>query len=264
MQDGTNWNGTYIRPDQVNASDLSCFYHHLYDAQEFVCETSPENYHGVVHTYGDSAFESLSSGNDCVKYTNVEDILRSRTNPKYYCRRTPRQQEFAYRFLEYNPQDHQRTYPYLTDRVITVSAGQCYDYSLSSIEKTPDGKWFNYTYTNDTISGSILLPIHIDTFDGTVYIYRGPESPENITTWRCNSRCIWMWAHKTVGQNDKSTFYQCPITVDLVQNVSQDEHQDEHQVSDDIARLAASSIGLQGGKSDPDKGWAQFQFYPVS
>ena len=266
MQDGTNWNGTYIRADQVNASDLSCYYHHFYDMQTYFCDPSPETVQGIVHAYGEYSFGSLIEGNDCVKYTVIEDVLRSQTNPRYYCRRTPGQQEFAYRFLEYNPQDHQRTYPHMTDRVITASAGQCYEYSVSHVETrtVAGGKWSNYTYTNETFSDSILLPVQTDTFDGTVYIYRGFKVPQNATNWSCGLRCIWMWAHKTVGPHDPSTFYQCPVTVNPVQGGLNDVLQDVHRISDDIARLAASSIGLQGGNSDPDVGWTQFQFYPIS
>lgn len=260
MQGGTNWNGTYIRPARINASDLSCYYHHLYDDQKYVCDPSPEVVQGIVHAYGEYAFGSLSDSNDCVNYTNVEDVLRSGTNPKYYCRRTSGQQEFAYRFLEYNPQDHQRTYPFVTDRVITASAGQCYQYSLLRREKVAGGISFNFTYTNKTFSDSILIPAQIDNFDGTVYIYRAFNTPQNATIYSCGPRCIWMWAHRTLLGKEPSTFYQCPITVNSVQNVLQDAH----QVTDDIARLAASSIGLQGGNSDPDLGWAQFQFYPIA
>ncbi|MCJ1268370.1 hypothetical protein MMC22_008258 [Lobaria immixta] len=255
MQGGTNWNETYIRPARINASDLSCYYHHRYDDQKYVCETSPEVVQGIVHAYGEHAFGSLSDSNDCVNYTNVEDVLRSGTNPKYYCRRTPPgQQEFAYRFLEYNPQDHQRTYPFMTDRVITASAGQCYQYSLLQREKAAGGRSFNFTYANKTFSDSILIPAQIDNFLGTVYIYRGLNTPQNATRYSCGPRCIWMWAYRN-GRNDN--FYQCPITVNSVQNASQDAH----RVSDDIARLAASSIGLQGGNS---LGHAQFQFYPIA
>ena len=256
-----------MREDQVSAANLSCYFHHVYDQKTHVCDPSAEVVQGIVHLYGEYAFGSLSEGNDCVNYTSIGDVLRSRTNPKYYCRRTPGQQEFAYRFLEYNPQDHQRTYPYLTDRVITASAGPCYQYSLSHVDtgSVEGGKWSNYSYYNATSSGNILLPVQIDDFDGTVYIYRGFNTPQTATVWSCGTRCIWMWAHKTIGPNDPSTFYQCPVTVNPVQNLShQNELQDVHKVHDDIARLAASSIGLQGGKSDPENGWAQFQFYPVS
>ena len=261
MQGGRNYNDTYVRGDQVDASDLRCYHHYTYDTHQYVCDQRNEVIHGIAHLYGEYAFESLSESNDCGNYTTVEDILRSRTNPKYYCRRTPGRQEFTYRFLEYNPKDHQRTYPFLTNRTVTASAGECYSYALSRVNEgtSEGGRWSNYTYSNGTFSGGILLPVQIDTFDGTVYAYRGVNPPQTATIYACGPRCIWMWAHKTASPSDGSMFYQCPITVNLVQNPSQDAH----NVSDDIARLAASSIGLQGGNSDPENGWFQFQFYPV-
>lgn len=77
-------------------------------------------------------------------------------------------------------------------------------------------------------------------------------------------RCIWMRAHKTVLGSDGSMFYQCPVMIDPVHSILGEGLQEAHKVSDSIARLAASSIGLQGGKSDPGNGWTQFQFYPIS
>lgn len=247
----------------VNASDLSCFYHFIYDAHKYDCESNPETVHGIVHAYGEYAYGSLSESNDCVTYTEIGDVLRSKTNPKYYCRRTPPgQQEFAYRFLEYNPHNHQRTYPFLTNRTITTSAGSCYTYSVSHVDTgtVEGGKWSNYTYANKTFQGSILLPVEVDTFDGTVYIYNDLEIPQNAASSKCGPRCMWMWAHKTVNPKTPSTFYQCPIKVNEVQNT----WLDQHRVSPEMALLAASAIGLQGGKSDSVNGWRQFQFYPIS
>jgi len=237
-----------------------------------VCDSSDGTVQGITHAYGEYAFGSLSEGNDCEDYTTVEDVRNSRKLPKYYCRRAPPgQQEFAYRFLEYNPGDLHRTYPYLTDRVNTASAGPCETYSLSHVDAGTDegGKWSNYTYSSkDSIRGSVLLPVQVDTFDGTVYIYRGLKTPQTADTWACGDRCISMWAHKTEsvteGGKEPSTFYQCNFTVDAVQVPPQEKLQDAHRVPNDIPRLAASSVGLQGGNSDPDNGWTSFQFYPVS
>lgn len=227
-----------------------------------MCDQNPETVHGIVHAYGEAAFASLTDGHDCEYYNNIGDVLHSQANPKYFCRRTPGQQEFAYRFLEYNPRDHQRAYPFLTNRTITASAGKCYNYSVEKVDKGSDkvGIWSNYTYTNQTVTDIISLPVKIDTFDGTVYIYRGSETPQNATTSSCGDRCIWMWAHQTKDQNNPSNFYQCPVTVNVVQN----SEQDVHDVSNDIARLAASAIGLEGGKSDQENGWSSFVFYPIS
>lgn len=267
VQDGTDWTGTCLRQDQVNPTDLSCYYHHLYDLRKYVCDSSPENVQGIVHAYGEYTFGSLSYGQDCEYYNNVKDILHSQHKPMYFCRRNPGQQEFAYRFLEYNPHDDQRIYPFLTSCVITASAGPCYNYSLSSVEKgsVTGGKWSNYTSfdSDHTFNGSILLSAQVDSFDGTVYTYRGFQTPQNETVWACGQRCIWMWAHKTVLGSEQSTFYQCPVTVNPVQS-NQETLQEAHKVTDDIARLAASSIALQGGNSDSDHGWSQSQFYPIS
>ena len=264
VQDGTDWTGTYVRPDQVNATDLSCYYHYMYDSRKYVCDPSPENVQSIVHTYGEYTYGSLSYDQDCEYYNDTKDILHSRKKSRYFCRRTPGQQEFAYRFLEYNPHDNQRIYPFLTRRWITASAGPCYNYSLSSVEKgsVTGGKWSNYTYSNGTFNGSIMLPVQIDSFGGTVYTYRDFQIPQNATIWACGKRCIWVWAHKTALGSEQSTFYQCPVTVNPVQ--SNETLQEAHKVSNDIARLAASSIALQGGNSDRDNGWSQSQFYPFT
>ena len=207
----------------------------------------------------------MTFGHDCEKYTDLTSVLNSQNVPIYFCRRIPGQQQFAYRFLEYNPFDLKRAYPFSTDRTITASAGLCYNYSLSHVEKgsVTNGKWSNYTYSNGTFNGSILLPVQVDTFDGTIYTYRGFKRPSEATVIACGQRCIWMWAHKTVSDSDASIFYQCPVTVDPVRSMRGNILRDVHIVPDDIARLAASSIGLQGGNSDPENGWIQSQFYPI-
>ncbi|KAL8955315.1 MAG: hypothetical protein Q9193_006788 [Seirophora villosa] len=246
LQDGTNWNGTYTTAGTVNATDLSCYYHHRYEEQKYACESSPEAVHGIAHAYGLYAFGSLTPGNDCVRYDDIDDVLRSQTNPKYYCRRTPGQREFAYRFLEYNPDDTERTYPHLTDRAITASAAQCQQYSVTKVESvtTKSGRWLNYTYENRDINGSILLPIAVDNFYGTVYTYQGSKTPEEATTTR----------------KGDSIFYQCPVTINEVRNAQLPAH----EVSPGIARLAAASIGLQGGQSDEVNGWKQSSFFPIA
>ena len=249
-----------MRPSRVNFADLSCFYHFVYDRKTYRCEAS-ELTHGIVHAYGESAYGSLTQAKDCVQYSDVADVVHSQRNPVYFCRRFPGQQEFAYRFLEYNPRDQQQTYPFLTNRVITVSAGQCTVYSVTSVKRGSDigSQWTKYKL-NDTTAGELLIPARIDNFDGTVYIYRDRGIPQDATRWSCGPRCIRMWAHKTVFSNEPTTVYQCPITVSPVRNASL--HQ--HRINDGVARLAASAIGLEGGKSNSDHGWTQFQFYPYA
>ena len=252
-----------MKPGQVNAANLSSYCHYTYDTKLYNCDPLPSRLHGIVHAYGEYTYGSMTYGEDCGHYTDSHDILHSQKNPKYFCRRTPGQQEFAYRFLEYNQKDTLRIYPALTKRVITVSAGPCLDYAFSSVSKGSDTRepWSNYTYSNGTFNGSISLPMQIDTFDGTVYTYRGFNVPQNASVWACGDRCMWMWAHKTATPSEQSTFYQCPVTVKSVQYHG--TLQEKHKVPGGIARLAASSIALQGGNSDPDLGWSQSQFYPV-
>lgn len=266
LQDGKDWNGTYVKSGQVDAANLTCYHHHIYDNHKDQCE-GPELTHGIAHAYGEYAYGSLTRGIDCGPYTDTADIIRSRTKPGYYCRRISGQQEFAYRFMEYNPTDQQRTYPYLTNRVITASANQCSEYAVTNVQSgtTTGKKWTVYTI-NDTSDGDISLPVQIDTFDGTAYIYRGFKVPQEATTWSCGKRCIWMWAHKTARGEEPSAFYKCAVTVGTVIDAKQKEHIVEkvHAVGDDMARIAASAIGLQGGKSDHDNGWMQSSFYPFA
>lgn len=250
-----------MRPSQVNSSNLTYFYHFAYDEKLYRRE-GPELTHSIVHAYGESAYGSLTQAKDCAPYSDVADVLHSRKNPVYFCRRAPPgQQEFTHRFLEYNPRDQQQTYPFLTNRSIAVSAGQCNVYSITSVERGSDtnSQWTNYTL-NDTSVGDLSIPARIDNFDGTVYIYRDFDIPQNASRWSCGPRCIRMWAHKTVYQSEPTTVYQCPITVSPVRNASLYEH----GIPDGVARLAASAIGLEGGKSNSDQGWTQFQFYPYA
>ena len=255
--------GTYVRPGTINATNLANYCHHRRVEKDYLCDPSTEEVHGIAHAYGDYAFGSLTPGNDCEEYNTIDDILKSQANPKYYCRRSAGQQEFAYRFVEYNPHDHRRAYPYLTNRVITASGNGCQNYTVTHVEPGTEtkSKWSNYTYTDGNSNSSILLPVQVDTFDGTVYIYQGFKSPENATIYACGSRCILVWAYKTYRDAlQEDLFYRCAVTVTTVQNAQVDEH----GVSDRIARLAAASIGLQGGKADPDNGWGQYVFYPFA
>ena len=246
-----------MRADTLNATNLSQYCHHYYDSRQYDCNPTPKDVQGIPPAYGQNTFGSLDYDQDCESYTKIKDVLQSPGRPKYFCRRTPPgQQEFAYRFLEYSPDDKQRVYPYLTSRVITASAGSCNQYNFSSVNigSVIGSKWSNYTYTNGTYSGSILLPLQVDTFDGTVYTYRGFNIPQNATVQACGQRCMWVLSHKTAKPGEESTFYQRPVTVDPVQSYSK-PLQAAHEVSDDIVRLAASSIAWQGGKADTENGF---------
>ena len=138
-------------------------------------------------------------------------------NYDYYCHGTPPdQQEFAHRFLEYNPSDTQRAYPWMTDRVITARSGDCLVYDETG--STPGPARRNYTYTNGSYVGWIEIPYASEEVEGTTYIYRGFHEPKSAKQQQCGSRCIWIWAHKNIGGREPSRFYQCPITISNVSN----------------------------------------------
>ena len=222
-----------------------------------------ETKQGAAHTFGELALSA-----PCGIYTDISDILKSEVFYGYWCRRSTRPQQFAYRFLEYNPDDRQRQYPFATQRVITASAGPCYQYETthSSIAEDADGfkaAW-SYDIRNATWNGNIKIPGNTQGRSGTTYIYRGVLVPQLASTWACGKRCIWVWAHRTFSRtNDPDNvdaFFQCAVTVSDVTNPGFDEH----KLPDDMAKLAASAIALQGRFSHnvTDPIWTQFQFYP--
>ena len=213
----------------------------------------------VAHSYGELALRS-----SCGIYDDITDVQLSKYDYGYYCQRE--RQEFAYRFNEYNPNDTQRVYPLFTNRTITASSGDCFIYSqlgepTLGRDTAGDLEASNYTYTNGTFNGTISIPKQSTGYSGTTYVYRGFNLPENATTYACGSRCIWMWVHKSLSPTENSTFYQCPISISDVSNVTKGTQ----NVSDGMARIAAASIALQG-RWAPDgfgnKIWTQYQFYP--
>ncbi|KAL8829650.1 MAG: hypothetical protein Q9191_001901 [Dirinaria sp. TL-2023a] len=255
LDDGTDWNGTYTREGTVNVANLSCYFHN----QDCPSDDHEDIVQATAHAYGE-----VSSGTVCGPYNTTADILHSRNDYEYYCRRTPGNQQFAYRFSEYNPRDLQRTHPHFTNRIVTASAGQCFQYSQVNLTLAPDlnglmNAW-NYTFTNGSYTSSIRIPVNMEAVNGTAYVYRSAVIPQEAVTWSCGPRCMWLWAHKSFGAGEPSTFYQCPITVSQVSNVT---HPGQN-ITDGIARLAASAIGLQGRfvGSPPNRTWTQYQFYP--
>ena len=261
FEDGKNWNGTYITNGVVNVTNLTCYFH----PGNLVCPEETKQGHevtqGLAHAYGQQA-----SSSSCVDYDDISDVLNSRRNPPYFCRRTPNRQEFAYRFLEYNPDDNQTMYPAFTNRVITASAGQCYNYSQVGKPSlvndiNGDRAAWNYTFTNGSFTSNIQIPVSAGAFMSTTYVYRGTQVPQRETTYRCGPRCISMWVHLNSNSGQGSSFFECPITVS---NVSNATNHSVHAIPDDIALIAAASIGLQGRYSNHEKQtlWTQYQYYP--
>lgn len=116
-----------------------------------------------------------------------------------------------------------------------------------------------FQYKNDTFKHNITIPGAYGAFDGTTYIYRGVNIPQQAVTYACGPRCIKMWAHRSQGGGENSTFFECPITVSEVSNNATENQ----QLSYERARLAAASIALQGRSSNINgvTVWTQYQLY---
>ena len=268
--DGTNYNDTYLRSGTVRVPDLSCYWHYI-RTDDYLCGfQDPDNAaaqcttQSLAHNFGEDGYGALTPLLPCGSYNDTAEILESTTDYRYYCRRTPNQQEFSYRFKEYNPDDLQNTYPYFTSRIITASSGPCFEYNQTSAELQDQGilAMWNYGYSNGTASGKITIPTQVEALSGTTYVYRDANLPQIATDYSCGSRCMWIWAHKNPapGLSDNvPKFYQCPISLSTVSNVTDAAH----NVTDDMARLAVSSIAVQGHASIPPYNWTQWQFYAI-
>ena len=250
MNDGTDYHNTYLREGKVQVSNLSCYFHRR------DCPT-PVTIHGLAHAYGEMTLASK-----CGNYSEITDVT-PKQDYQYYCGRNGSRQEFAYRFKEYNPTDAYKAYPHFTGRIITAASGDCLEYDqvgTPAPDKVGDMDASNFTYTNHSIDGSISIPTSSLGREGTTYIYRGINVPAETSTYGCGLRCIWMWAYKNPGATDGPKFYQCPVTISIVSNVTQPAH----NVSDAVARVAAASIALQGRFEGSVKNprFMQYQFYP--
>ncbi|KAI4216337.1 MAG: hypothetical protein LQ351_001347 [Letrouitia transgressa] len=231
----------------------------------------------LAHAYGEITLGAESTDpDDCGSFTDIQSIIDSTKDYRYYCRRNTSTQEFGIRFNEYNVNDTQRTYPHFTNRVITAFAEPCNEYlQVGEPKKTNVGNpqrdgtnfisAFNYTYAiNNTTNGSLVIPTSALGDRGTTYIYRGSRKPPNAVRYAHGDRGLLMWAYRNpAGIGRTSRFYECPVTVGIIANI---EHP-AHNISDSMAREAVASIALQGqfksGKKSEDKVFTQWQWYAV-
>ena len=219
----------------------------------------------MAHSWG----EVSQYGGVCKPYNSVADISNisnSKLNPPYFCRRTPGQQEFAYRFKEYNPTDKGKSYPHFTERIITVSSGTCIQYNVLDARFPPNtsdcigNPGSNYAFFNSTYNSSLCIPKSSEGWSATIYIYLGAQPPDVDEDSSCGNRCKWIWAYRSWGPDliDSPAIFQCPITVSEVSNTKMDAQ----QIPDSVARTAAASIALQGQWTGTveQKNWIQYQF----
>ncbi|KAL8712137.1 MAG: hypothetical protein Q9220_003571 [cf. Caloplaca sp. 1 TL-2023] len=189
----------------------------------------------------------MNLGSDSLGYNETSEVLKSRMNYQYYWRKKPNRPQYAFRFNELNPKDKQKAYPFFTDRIITVDALDCITYS----ETSEDDKCSRtFTYKNEKSTGNITIPHEYLGLEGTTYIYRGHNVPAAATSPDvvCGDRCIWMWAYKNPsGSHEPSAFYRCPVNVSMVQKANVPEH----DIPNNVARLAAAAIAMQGRWAGP-------------
>lgn len=262
VDDAQDFSGTYLRNGNVAVKDLRCYLHAaLKDCPFQVTQDQ------LAHAYGEvTQGPDTKSDLECGYFSNLDDVINSKYDFPYYCRRNTTNQEFAYRFNEYNPDDTQKIYPSFTKRVIRASSGRCTEYSEIGSQRTTVGDSFpntisalNFTYTDGQRNGTILIPTSALGREGTTYIYQGPRPPAEATTYGFGPRGIVMWVYRNPGAREGSQFFECPVTVEVVTNV----RNPIHNISDSTARQAAASIALQGQfrNAGKDQDFTQWQWY---
>lgn len=261
VDDAQDFTGTYLRNGNVSVTDLSCYLHA--GSKECPFQVIQDQ---LAHAYGEvTQGPDATSSLECGYFFNVDDVISSKSNFPYYCRRNTTIQEFAYRYNEYNPDDKQKAYPHFTERVIRASTSPCNEYSeigsqTATVGDPPNAiSAMEFTYTNGTRNGTIQIPTSALGMEGTTYIYRGPPPPVEATTYGFGPRGIVMWVYRNPGGSQDSRFFECSVTVDPVTNV----RNPAHNVSDSTAREAAASIALQGQfhSSGDNRDFTQWQWY---
>ena len=254
--DGSSYNDTYTSNGIVAASNMSCYF------QNNICRLKVTR-HALAHAYGE-----MTSAFQPGQVNDTSQVLDFKSQKRYFSIGAPKEnQTYAYRFNEYNINDTQEAYPHFTNRTITSFSGDCYTYnqteSKPGVDLYGDKSSTNYTYTNGSFTDSIVIPNSALGEHGTTYIYRGLLVPALAKANSCGPRCVWVWAYKNWPRDsDGYAFYQCPITVGNVLNASRAEH----EIGDDIARVSATSIALQGryagDPNDDTRGvFTQYQYF---
>ncbi|KAL9579949.1 MAG: hypothetical protein Q9212_004785 [Teloschistes hypoglaucus] len=245
MDNGQNSRSIITSRGNVLVPRVDCYYNNG------TCTTDPneppEIAQNEAHSYGE-----ITPGQNACLYTTDDDIFNAHQDCDYFINRN--QQEFAYRFMEYNPDQGGGSYPYLTYRLIKASAGDCYQYAPGTPHDVAshDGPQSVrvWPYTNGTYNGTISIPIADTAFDSTTYAYLGDLEPQNALAQACGPRCIYLYAFRSGGpvtKRDEAVF-QCPITISKVTNATDPAH----VVPDDTARTRIVLGILRGTGSSFD------------
>ena len=255
IDQGTDSSGTVVNPGIVNASTLDCYYNKGSCPTGLGTREQPQT---LAHAYG-----GLVNAYESCPYNILEDIRNANQTCSYFTQE--KGQEFALRYVEYNPRDLSHAYPFLTDRVITASTGQCFEYYVKN--RTTVGSSLgpalvrSIDFANDTYTGNIQFPKQLSAHNATIYVYNGTHKPQNEDWQSCGDRCIWIHAFSSPGKGQPRMF-SCPITISNVTNTMEPAQ----ELPADMARLAAASIALSGRFTYPwrntTRNWQQYQHYP--
>ena len=256
MESGTGSTGTYHKSGNVKTAKVDCFY------DRGRCPINPGPQMTTANTLGQAVQGQISC-----PYQDDADIKNAPQNCTYFYGSDTKQGEFAYRFNEYNPSDSAQAYPYLTNRNIRASAGQCYQYDVdwANSPTTSDQDGTNdiqlFKFGNSSYTAYLPIPKIEGAFHSTTYVYNGTSAPQNATLMTCGPRCMTMYALR-LGANttDPTTaMFECPLTISNVNSATADYQ----EVPDYMALIAASSIALSGRLVDKSnrKSWAQYQLY---
>ena len=280
--DGTDFTSTFVDPNVPTAAfpNLTCFF--SVDAgNKFYCPMDrdppgPRDLGTVQYNAHISGLTGSSTAGPlappCPEYNDTSEILamhgvRDDDNfgdyiPLYYCRSARRQQQYAFRFFEYNPKDSAGIYPTFTNRLITASSGPCRHYT--NVSDTVEGGFRTYTIKpdNDTATTTLTIATQSEALSGTTFVYDGEAIPPNAVNperTACGERCIWVWAHLSppLAAPGPNSFFQCPVTVDEVTNATRDEH----KVTRSMARYAAAAIALDGRPRKANGPWQQSRYF---
>lgn len=247
LEDGHNYNGTYIKAGQASVSKVDCVY------QGKNCAPDPVTIHARAHLYGEMAL-----GTEIGDYDDIPGLLRLKKDVSIWRRHD--RLEYAHRFNEYNENDAQQAYPHLTERIITTSSSGCIKYDVEEVPM-PDSNSRRVTYRNQSFKGTIDILGSSLGKEGTTYIYRGYKVPAHAGAPDvvCGDRCMYVWVYKNPGKKEGPTMYQCPIAVSEVSNTKLPQH----NLPNPVARVAAVSIALEGRRAgdmkNPD--YHQYQFH---
>ena len=252
ISDGTNWNHTYTTQGTVLASNLTC-YIDFFNNDPHCTSGLAGTGQTLAHAYGE-----LALATPCCEFTDLEGVIMSRNDCRYYCDRTKHRQQFAYRFNEYNQNDTLQAFPRFTNRTITASSGKCFNYTQRGLPKQIGGGYLRIAFFNATFDSQIDIPAQLFAPGGTTYVYRGLKPPPHAEGQSCGGpRCMYVWGHRSnLGRRHDREVFQCPITISTVFNATNGNQ----TISDEMARLAAASIALSGRQNAPND-WTQYQLY---